>query len=284
VTLSRKLFRTAWLSATSLFAVAALTVATVPASADRIGVLVLTQVSGVATGPITLPYNTPGTPLLDHFFYRDVSDDQHLKVMTALPRQQSGSGVIDVAFSDQSLDEQYEYRIAHQTVSFAGLSRGTLNDTCSGQCTRPIVRPPGDVVFVVSGFKFQYTSGDHHMDAIGILENNGQVTHWFNDQNDDDQYTVQIDYVWVPRSRFATVTSISGPGSDTGMVTRTIPAGDKVIRGFHVNNTASGGSGDNHIKRFGFLTNSASVDVFYGDNNPADSADWTYLLNYATLS
>jgi hypothetical protein len=272
------------LSATSVLAVAALAVTTVPASADRIGVLALAQVSGVATGPITLPYTTPGTPLLDHFFYRDVNDDQELKVMTALPRQQSGSGVIDVAFSDQSLDEQYEYRIAHQMVSFTGLSRGTLNDTCSGQCTRSIVRPPGDVVFVISGFRFRYTDGDHHMDAIGILENNGQVTHWFNDQNDDDQYTVQIDYVWVPRSRFSSVTSLSGTVQAAGSATRTIAAGDKVIRGFHVNNTASGGSGDNHIKRFGFLTNSTTVDIYYGDNNPADSADWTYQLNYAILS
>jgi hypothetical protein len=267
-----------------MLAVTALAMATVPASADEIGILELEQVSGVATGPVTLPYNGPGTPLLDHFFYRDVSDDQHLRTMTALPRQQSGSGVIDVAFSDATPGEQYEYRIAHQRVEPAGLSQGSFTDTCRGQCTRTISRPPGDVVFVISGFRFQYTSGDHHMDAIGIIENNGQLTHWFNDQNDDDEYRVAIDYVWVPRSRLASVTSISGTVQDVGTVRRTVPAGEKVIRGFHVNNVNSGSSGDNHIKRFGFLTNSTNVDVYYGDISPADSADWTYQLNYAILN
>jgi hypothetical protein len=122
------------------------------------------------------------------------------------------------------------------------------------------------------------------MDAIGIIENGGQLTHWFNDQNDDDLYDVLINYVWVPRSRLANVTSISGTVHAAGNVTRSVPAGEKIIRGFHVNNVNSGDSGDNHIKRFGFLTNSTTVDVFYGDKDPADSADWTYQLNYAILN
>jgi len=51
-----------------------------------------------------------------------------------------------------------------------------------------------------------------------------------------------------------------------------------------VDNLGTGGSGDNHIKRFGFLTHSTTVDIYYGDNNPADSADWTYRFEYAVLS
>ena len=74
------------------------------------------------------------------------------------------------------------------------------------------------------------------------------------------------------------------PVHATGVVTSPIPAGNKVIRGFYVDNLSSGGDGDNHIKRFGFLTNSTTVDIYYGDINPADSADWTYRLDYAVLN
>jgi hypothetical protein len=283
VKIRRRARPTAWLSATAVAAAAVLTVATNPASADDVGILALQQVSGVAEGGIDLPYNAPGTPLLGHFFYRYLNEDNHLKTMAAFPSPPSGTGVIAIAFADSFPDDDYEYRIGHQRVSPTGLSPGRLTDRCRGQCTRSIARPSGDVVFVITGFNFGYTDDDHHMDAIGIIENNGQLTHWFNDQNDDDEYRVTLDYFWVPRSRFSSVTSVSGTVHAAGNVTRSVPAGEKVIRGFHVNNVNSGGSGDNHIKEFGFLTNSDTVDIFYGDKNPADSADWTYQLNYAIL-
>jgi hypothetical protein len=50
-----------------------------------------------------------------------------------------------------------------------------------------------------------------------------------------------------------------------------------------VDGLGTGGAGDNHIKRFGFLTRSTTVDVYFGDIDPADSARWEYRLDYAVL-
>jgi hypothetical protein len=273
------------LSALSLLAAAALAVAAAPASADPVLVLTFDQVSGTQNGRHTLPYQTPGIPLLDHFDFRFVNDDKHLQFLTVLPRG-TNNALIDVDFSDFNGDDSYEYRIAHQRVSATGLNLGTFTDTCRGQCTKTIVRPPGNVEFVIRGFDFKFTGGDHHIDSIGILEDGtGKLTHYFNDKNNDDEYTVQIDYAWVPRSRFSVVSGLADDRvHGTGTATRDIPAGNKVIKGFWVDNIGSGGGGDNHIKGFGFLTNDTTVDIHYGDKDPADSADWRYQLNYGVLN
>jgi hypothetical protein len=265
---------------------AALIVAPSPASAGEVGLQQLQEASGISVGPQTLAYDAPGTPLLDHFFFRDVNDDQHLRILSAMPRLSAGTGLLDVAFSDNTSNEQFEYRIAHQRVTSPALTVNTFTDTCRGQCTRTLTPPSSNVEFVISGFTFVFTSGDHHIDAIGIRYSNGQLTHWFNDQNDDDQYNVQIRYAWVPRSALGTLGTLTPtvPVHGVGQVTRTIPAGDKVIRGFAVDNVGSGSSEDNHIKRLGFLTGSTSVTIYYGDNDPSDSADWIYRLDYAVLN
>jgi hypothetical protein len=281
--LTRKSRRTTWCGLTAVLVAGALTMAPSPAIAAEIGIQSLQEASGISVGPATVQYDAPGTPLLDHFFFRDVNDDQHLLVMSAMPRTQFGTGVLDVAFSDNSQDEQFEYRIAHQRVTSPVLNVNTFTDTCRGQCTRQLTPPSANVEFVIAGFDFRYTGGDHHMDAIGIRYSGGQLTHWFNDQNNDDEYNVEIRYVWVPRTLLSTIATLTPPAPvhATGIATRSIPAGNKVIRGFYVDNLDGS---DNHIKRFGFLTNSTTVDIYYGDNNPADSADWTYRLDYAVLT
>jgi hypothetical protein len=278
----RKPPRAGWLSATSVAVVAALAATTATASADDVGAQVVQEANGIATaGPTSVPYHHSGALLLDHFYFRDVNDDQHLKVLEALP---SSAGRLFVAFSDQSRDEQFEYRVAHQRISSTGTIPGSLYRTgCHGYCRTKITVPPGDHVFVISGFSFLFADGDHHIDQISISESNGYLTHSFNDKNDDDEYSAVVDYVWVPRSHFSFFETLSATPGHQGQVTRGVAAGNKVIRGFSVQNVENGGEADNHIKRFGFLTHSTTVDIYYGDKDPTDSGYWRYDLSYAVL-
>ncbi len=284
--LTGKVRRARWTGLMAALVASAFMMAPSPASAGGVGIQVLQQASGISVGPSTIAYDAAGVPLLDHFFFRDVNDDQHLLNLSVMPRQQLGSGVLDVAFSDNSQDKQFEYRIAHQRVNSSALVVNTFTDTCSGQCVRTLTPPSANVEFVLVGFDFEFNNGDHHIDAIGIRYSGGQLRHWFNDQNNDDSYDVVIRYVWVPRTMLHNIATLSPAANvhGVGVVSPAIPSGNKVVRGFYVDNVGPTGDPDNHIKRFGFLTNSTTVDIYYGDINPADSADWTYRFDYAILN
>ena len=283
VKIPRKMLRAGWPSAASVLTVVALAVVvTVPASAD-VTVQEVVEVRGISFGGQVIEHYDPSQALLlDHFYFRDVSGDQHLYRVEALPLFQ----LMFIDFSDEDPQEQFEYRVAHSRVAPTGMIRGSYRqEFCVGKCIQEITKPAGDYVFVLEGFSFAFVGGDdHHIDEIGVLENEGVLTAYYNDQNDDDEFEVSVEYWWVPRSMLSDITAVSASRvQDTGTARRTIAAGTKVIRGFHVDNLASGGGGDNHIKRFGLLTNSTTVDIYYGDQNPADSADWSYLFRYATL-
>lgn len=247
-----------------------------PASADQFSILDTVEVSGTASGTTFPSFGGTGTPLLDQFEYRYSSTDHHLKTLASRPRTSD----IEIAFADNNNDDVYTYRVAYQRVSPSGINVGSLHIICDGgSCTRAITRPPGDVIFTITGYKFRFDSLDHHTDGIGIIENNGQLTTWFDDGNGDDNYTADVDFAWVPRSRFGTVAEVSGRVHAAGSAITSTVAGNKVIRGFFVDYT----SGDNHIQSLGVRTNPSTIEVLYADKNPADSVDWTYRVQFAVL-
>lgn len=275
--------RTRWLATGAVFTVAALTISTAPSvSAASVGVQAAQSVSGIATaGPTSMPYHYSGALLLDHFFFRDVNDDQHLKVLEVFP---TSAGRLFLAFSDNSRDEQFEYRVAHQRIPSTGVVAGHLYRTgCYGSCWTKVTVPPGDNVFVITGFSFLFDDDDHHIDRITISERDGYVEQTFHDKNHDDEFSSVVDYAWVPRSLFSLLETKSSMVAHRGMDTVDVPAGPKVIRAFSVDNVENGGESDNHIKRFGFLTNSTTVDIYYGDNDPTDSGYWRWDLSYGIL-
>jgi len=234
------------------------------------------EVSGFAKGTIHPLYNAPGTPLLDQFYYRFTSDDHHIRHISDQPES---AGTVMVAFHDQNWDDQYFYRVAHQRVPSAGIYYGSFNDVCVGSCTRTVWRPLGNYVFVLRGVRFYFHGTDHHIDEVGVIENGGRVTTWFNDKNNDDTFITYIDYAWVPQSRFSTVSEISGRVYTNGGTRRLVPVGDKkVIRGFRFDYVYD----DHHIKEMGIMTNWNSIDVYYGDKNGDD--DFDYRVKYAILN
>lgn len=281
MTKPRTLLRTGWRSAASALTVTALTMLGTPGSA--LAAPITQEVAGIATvGPTNVRYETSSPLLLDHFYFRDVNDDQHLKVLEVLP---SANDRMFLAFSDQSEDEQFEFQVAHQRIPAAGvLSRQLYRTGCHGYCATKIDVPTGDYVFVISGFSFTFSDGDHHIDQVGIELLNGYVYQRFNDSNDDDEFSALVNYVWVPRSAFSFFETLTGTPANRGQVTRDVAAGHKVIQSFNAQNVENDGEADNHIKRFGFLTHATTVDIYYGDKDPTDSGYWSYRLVYAVLT
>lgn len=248
------------------------------AGGQPIGIAAVEEVSGFGFGSITRTFDQPGTPLVDHFYFRFSDDDHHFGHMSAWPQS---NGTILVAFQDQNSDDEYFYRVAHQRVSSTGLVLGSFADICLTRCVRTISRPAGDYVFVLTGFRFFYIGGrDRHFDEIGVIESNGTVTTWLNDraQDTDDTFTAYISYAWVPRARLSTVSAISGTVENNGGIRRTVTQGNKVIRGFRVDSLNS----DRHIRELGIMTNFDNIEVYDSDNTPGGDS-WTYDVRFAVL-
>lgn len=89
----------------------------------------------------------------------------------------------------------------------------------------------------------------------------------------------------MPRSALDVVNARTS-GMVLGRGGTTIPAavGAKVITGFLLESKGQGAAGDDNIRDLGIVARAQSFDILFGDRNPADSADWSYLLSFATLS
>jgi hypothetical protein len=242
------------------------------------------EVSGFGSGTLTPSFNQVGTPLLDQFYFRFTNNDHHFGQMSAYPLS---GGKIQIAFQDDSSDFEYFYRVGYQRVSAGGIVRGSFSDACLHSCPHEVARPDGDYVFVLTGFRFYYHGGrDRHFDELGVLENNGIVKTYLNDraQDNDDTYITYISYAWVPRARFSTVRSISDEVYGEGGVRHEDLPGNKVIRGFRVNDHLEPNSdSDRHIRELGIMTNSDNIEIYNSDNSPGDD-DWEYVVRYAALN
>jgi hypothetical protein len=243
----------------------------------------LEEVIGSAHGTVFPSASASGTPLLGRFQYHFTNGDHHIRQIAAMPLPQQSA--VEVAFADENADDPYSYRVSHEHVDPAGIVPATFHGTCVGRCFVPLsTRPAGDFVFVLSGFRFGFDNGDHHFDMLWVEENGGTLTVSYKDTNGDDPFTYDVSYAWVPRSRIGALGTIINTVHAAGSATSPAFAGEKVIRGFFLDNTAGGDAGDNHIRDLGIVAQSTSFDVQYSDNNPGDSADWHYLIQYATLA
>jgi hypothetical protein len=242
----------------------------------------LDELIGSGHGTVFPVTGAAGTPLLARFQYGFTGGDHHLRSVAAMPLPQQSA--VEVTFADENGDDNYGYRVSHERVDPAGIQQAAFHGTCAGQCTVPLfTRPAGDVVFVLTGFRFTYDNADHHLDQISVAENGSQLTTVFKDVNGDDRYTYDVSYAWVPRSRLGTVGEILGNVHAAGSVSRFVTSGEKVVRGFLMDNLGAGDAGDNHIRDLGVVANANTIEVRYGDDNPADSADWRYDVQYAVV-
>jgi hypothetical protein len=267
----------------AMFAVGALAVATPAAAAQPVNIQAISSVFGRTNGT-AFPFAAfAGAPLLVRFNYTFNDSDHHIRQIAAMPLPQQS--VEEVSFADENGDDLFTYDVAHEGVDPTGIAQGSFHGRCAGSCTVPLsTRPPGDFVFVLSGFRVAFDNSDHHLDQLAVTELNGFLTTVFKDENGDDPYTYDVSYAWVPTSRLALVDEVSGTVRGRGSATVNRFTGEKVIRGFSVDNTRTSGEGqDNHIRDLGVIVNSSGIVVRYSDVDPVNSADWSYRVQYAAL-
>jgi hypothetical protein len=267
----------------AMFAVGALAVATPAAAAQPVNIQSISSVFGRTNGT-AFPFAAfSGAPLLVRFNHTFNDGDHHIRQIAAMPLPQQSAE--EVSFADENGDDSFTYDVAHEGVDPTGVVQSSFHGRCAGSCTVPLgTRPPGDFVFVLSGFRVTFDNGDHHLDQLAITEFNGFLTTVFKDENGDDLFTYDVSYAWVPTSRLTLVDEVSGTVVGRGSATVNRFTGEKVIRGFSVDNTRTSGEGqDNHIRDLGVIVNSSGIVVRYSDVDPVNSAPWSYRVQYAAL-
>jgi hypothetical protein len=223
-------------------------------------------------------FSYTGVPLLDSFYFQYTSKDHHLTQILIRPDAEPNR--MQLGFHDKNSDDDYYFKVMHRMVADPRVQRFSRGlDLCTGSCTREITKPEGDFVFVLTGFQLSFTGGrDHHINQVGILETDGNLTVRFNDKNFDDNFVWSVQYAYLPRDLFVTTGSSSGSG-DQGGARRFVPSGPSVIRGFRFDFQDS----DHHVRDIGVTTpDDGRIEVFYEDKNGDDAFDW--IVRWGVLS
>ena len=233
------------------------------------------SVGGVSGGGVTIaPYRIDGTPLLDSFYLRYNDSDHHVESLRVEPRPLTDS--LFVSLADVNGDDDYYYSVEHRDSLDTGITANFVSGFCRGSCLLPLTPPPNSV-FVLTGFSFQFTNGDHHLDRIGIVREGNSVRTYFDDENDDDEYVVTVGYAWIPAIR-ATPSRVSGTATGATQVPMT-NGPNTVISGFFFNYDDP----DHHLREIGVLTGTTDLQLFYADRNADDSFTYTVDLTLLTL-
>jgi len=253
------------------------------------------KLDGTGKGSITRDYAIDGLPLLKSFRF-SWSSDHHIGSIRVKPgspvadpspeSMAPGLDDINLIFKDDSSSNEYKFHVEHANLLGASVERRKAFDFCKGECVQQLIRPEGETEFVIIGFSFWFTGNrDHHIDRIGILENNVTVSVVYADKNADDTYKWELEYAYVPTSFIAAKGQVGGlestadnPGSDSkgfgvGASNAHLPS---VIRGFMFDFDKSGA--DRHLRRIGVITYSTGALAFFADQGYSKSSDkfnWT---------
>jgi hypothetical protein len=238
-----------------------------------------------------VPFSPNGIPLLSRFAFELADGDNHLQQILIDPGLPPGK--MRIGFHDNDAnnlpfidfdDDDYFFNITHFDITDARVQVLTRTlDICTenGKCTVQLDRPPGDVVFVLIGFQLSFRADfDHHIREVGVLEDNGLLTVAFRDAHFDpseDSFLFSVKFAWVPRDRFSDIGELSDTRSKDE-VSRVIPQGQAVLRGFRFEFKNFFTSGDDHhLKKIGVLpTTAGTVLISYRDENGDDGFDWQY--------
>lgn len=228
------------------------------------------------------PYS--GAPLLRSFYLRFTSSDRHIDGIVVEPGTPSPDK-ITIGYYDESRNDEFFYKTFHHSLVGQGITTDSIESVANGRETVSLNKPAGDAVFVLTGFALYFRGNDHHVDEIGILEEDGKLTVSYNDKNDDDTFLWRAHYAWIPRQMLTQIGSESRTRARGGE-RRAMPQGIPVIRGFRVDFQPYFTSGnDHHLREVGVLTGypiDGFMEVYYSDKNADDGFDWE--VRWAILS
>jgi hypothetical protein len=240
------------------------------------------QGNGTDKGAIQRDFPADRVALLSSFYflYTDGGTfnpiDKHLQQMLLLPNDpvpdKAWVGYHDEQPKDS--DDEFYFQFRYLLVTDPRIQlfdSGVVYGT--GRSTQPIPELEADHVFVLMGFDLGYRADDHHVNQIGILEDNNGITVFFNDENADDLIQWRVKYASVPADMLTDLGEVNLTRQRSN-AEQTIPAGPSVIRGFLFDFQPYFTSGDDHhIRDVGVLTPDGKIRIALADDNGDDGFD-----------
>ncbi len=140
-----------------------------------------------------------GVPVLMGFalYDRYANSDHHVDdIRVRIFENQLGQLELNISYTSERATTEFNYAVAYALVpEEAVITSGTIVGTSNGgsdieslNANQPILQ----------GFEFDFTNSNHHLDQIGVRLDPGSpggAIVWYNDKNDDDDFTWQIWYV-----------------------------------------------------------------------------------------
>ena len=236
-------------------------------------------------------YPVNGLPLLDSFYFRFADGDERniqsiqIELASPIPNPcfECGpvpAGQMFVSFQDDTEDDPYFFQISHAELPVPILRHRTAG-YCKATCKTLLDAHNRGDVFVIVGFGFTYVGErDHHIQRVGLWEQDGVLEVHYRDENDDNLFRFDLEYVWLPAqfmARRGNASGVEAKGSagvkiDLGPVA----VGPTVLRGFDfvfLPELDIGLTYDQEIREIGVRTPGDRIEV-YLDNGEQDRFDW----------
>ena len=260
------------------------------------------EVSGYSGGGGVFPlYPINGVPVLDSFYFRYTDADHHVQAISVDPASpipnpspesaNTPPGQIFLTLQDQNRDDEFFYKVEHATVPTSVYRQKTF-DFCKQSCKQWLSPPSPRHVFVITGFTFFFPGTDHHLRRVGIWEQNGELNVHFADENGDDLFKYELEYVYLPPEMIAKmgheegVNALGGEARDIDL--GPVATGPTIIRGFDFEFQPDldwGITQDQHIKDIGVRTPGSKIEVYYGDKEINDGGDrFNWGVDWAALN
>jgi hypothetical protein len=256
--------------------------------------------TGFGKGETQEGFPSQGVPLLKSFLFTYVTCakttpaclngkvDNHIYQIIIKPNSVAQNQIL-LGFQDEDptqTKDLYYYQVEHYVLPDSSkIKQYDTGFRTGGKGPSSISRPTPAVkyVFVLLGFQLRFSGNDHHMNEVGIRENNGKVTATFADIQGapSPPFQYRIWYAYVPRDMFSRVGETSGTRA-RGSQQVNIPPGPAVIRGFHFDYYPYfTNKGDMHLKRIGVVTRydpnvnpDGKLKVSYADQDSVEGFDW----------
>jgi hypothetical protein len=151
-------------------------------------------------GSCLYPLSSPGAGYVFalrgfRFYYRN--GDHHMNQVGIL-REANG---VRTYFNDQNSDDPYVVYVDYAWLPSSMVARtGTAAGTDDGGGVQTAVANADRAV--ISGFLMDYLNGgDHHIQELGVLTRTTDVQVYYGDDNQDDDFSYQVDYAVLAASR-----------------------------------------------------------------------------------
>lgn len=240
-------------------------------------------------GGVFRSYAVNGVPLLDSFYFRFTDHERHVQAIQVEPASPVHNpcaecspvppGQIFLTFQDEDRDDEYFYKVSHVDLP-AGVQRHRTSDYCLETCKQLLDSHERGSVFVITGFAFFFPGADHHLKRVGLWEQNGVLEVHFTDENRDNLFRYELEYVYLPAAMVAAHGNVSGVeargGASATLNLGPVATGPTVLCGFDLvfrPELDLGLTYDQEIQEIGVRTPGNKVEVYFA-NDDLDRFDW----------